>query len=137
MANYHLHGSFVQRSTGRSSVAAAAYIGGKDIYEERRAIAHDYSKKNDVIYNKILAPEDAPDWSLQSGSLWNHVENHEDKLADARFVREESKEAYKECAQTAQTFEGSIPIEFDEDLAIESVEKFVNEQFVSRKGAPF
>ncbi|MEN8237051.1 MAG: MobA/MobL family protein [Pseudomonadota bacterium] len=132
MANYHLHGNFVQRSTGRSAVAASAYIGGKIIFEERREFTYDYSKKTNVIYKNILAPKGAPDWALQSDSLWNKVENYEDQLADARFVRQEAREAYKTCAQTAQTFEGSIPVEFDEELAIESVEKFVNERFVSR-----
>jgi len=62
----------------------------------------------------------------------NYVDKFEDTLADKRCNKEEAKEAYRNCAQTAQTLEGSIPIELNKTLSEQLVEKFLKERFVSR-----
>ena len=58
MAIYHLSQGFISRSGGRSSVQSAAYIAGEKLYEERREIIADYTKrKGDVICVETLVPE--------------------------------------------------------------------------------
>ena len=50
MAIFHSHAGIVSRSSGRSAVAASAYIAAKQMIDERQNIIHDYTKKsNDEI----------------------------------------------------------------------------------------
>lgn len=103
MAIYHLSAGVIQRSAGRSACANAAYIGGKEIYEERRDLKHSYVRKRHVVQNDILTPEGAPEWASDSQQLWNKVENFEDYFSEKRFRDPKQQEAYRNCAQTAQT----------------------------------
>ncbi|MBH1620936.1 MobA/MobL family protein, partial [Stenotrophomonas maltophilia] len=48
MAIFHLHAQVVQRSQGRSSVAAAAYRLGVALEDPRTGITHDFSRKGGV-----------------------------------------------------------------------------------------
>ncbi|MEN8237014.1 MAG: AAA family ATPase, partial [Pseudomonadota bacterium] len=48
------------------------------------------------------------------------------------FNTEETKDDYKNCAQTGQTLECAIPKELDEVLAEQLVEEFIKERFIAR-----
>ena len=48
MAIYHLSAKVIGRSSGRSSVAAAAYRAGERLVDERRGLVHDYSKRRGI-----------------------------------------------------------------------------------------
>jgi len=130
MAMFHLHHGFVSRSTGRSSVQSAAYICGEKLYEDRRDKNVDYSNRNkDVALVKTLAPEHSKYKDL---SVWNEIENFEDRYAEKHFKTDETREKYKSCAQTASTIVLALPNEFSIKTCEELLDKFIDIRFTSR-----
>lgn len=88
MAIYRLEAKIVTRGSGHSAVAAAAYRTGTKIRDERTERIHDYSgRTKGVIESVILRPENAPVWTANTESLWNHVESAE-KRKDSQLCRE-------------------------------------------------
>src|ERR1700689_508963 len=88
MAIYRLEAKIVTRGSGHSAVAAAAYRTGTKIRDERTERIHDYSgRTKGVIESVILRPENAPTWTTNTASLWNHVELAE-KRKDSQLCRE-------------------------------------------------
>ncbi len=75
----HASAKQVQRSSGRSSVAAAAYRSGELIVDERTGLVHDYTKKGGVEFTRIYAPDNAPTFARDRSSLWNAVEFKENR----------------------------------------------------------
>ena len=87
MAIYHLEAKIISRGTGRSAVAAAAYMGCDVITNEYDGITHDYTRKGGLVWEHIFLPAQAPpEWS-DRGTLWNAVERAE-KTKDSRLARE-------------------------------------------------
>ena len=99
MRTNELHASAkqVQRSSGRSSVAAAAYRSGEMLYDERTGLTHDYTKKGGVEFKRLYLPDNAPDHLNDRAALWNAVE-----------LKENRKNS---C--TAREFEIAFPHEFN------------------------
>ena len=64
----------VQRSHGRSVVAAAAYRAAIALADERTGLVHDYTRRSGVLATEIMAPEAAPAWMRDRARLWNGVE---------------------------------------------------------------
>ena len=60
MAQYRLEVQTIQRSAGRSAVAAAAYRSGDRLIDERLAMEFDFGAKGDIEFAAIMAPADAP-----------------------------------------------------------------------------
>ena len=88
MAIYRLEAKIVTRGKGHSAVAAAAYRTGTKIKDERTGKIHDYSSRTKgVVESIILRPEQSPEWSAKTATLWNTVEQSE-KRKDARLSRE-------------------------------------------------
>ncbi len=88
MAIYRLEAKIVSRGKGHSSVAAAAYRTGTKIRDERTGKTHDYSSRTKgVISSVILRPENSPEWTVSTASLWNKVEQSE-RRKDAQLSRE-------------------------------------------------
>jgi ATP-dependent exoDNAse (exonuclease V) alpha subunit/phage/plasmid primase-like uncharacterized protein len=144
MAICSLSMGFVSRSEGRSSVGSGAYITGSRGHDQRTGVSYNFTNKKEVVHSRILAPEDAPAWALNSHTLWNKVEQFEDDLADLRFAchthDEErnkrslaAKDKFLSSTQTAQTIMGAIPLELTKEQAEACVERFLNNRFVSRK----
>jgi len=81
MRTNELHASAKQvgRSSGRSSVAAAAYRSGEIILDERTGQVHDYTKKGGIEYTRIYLPPGAPDHLNDRAKLWNAVEFKENR----------------------------------------------------------
>ena len=75
MAIYHLSGSIISRSQGRSAIASAAYRSGEKLADEKQGSVHDYSKKQDVVYTEIFLPEGAPESFKNREVLWNNTKN--------------------------------------------------------------
>lgn len=75
----HAHAKQVSRSSGRSSVAAAAYRSGGILTDERTGEVHDYSKKGGVEHTRIYLPDNAPQGALDRSKLWNAVERKENR----------------------------------------------------------
>lgn len=116
MAIYHFSVQVIGRSSGRSSVAAAAYRAGERLHDERLDRDHDFRAKSGVEHSEIMLPEGAPERFADRATLWNEVEAGE-KRKDAQLARE---------------VEFSIPREMDKAQGIELARDFVSQEFVER-----
>lgn len=92
----HFAVSVIQRSRGRSSVAASAYISGQCLIDRRTGLIHDYSHRRDVEATGIALSCGAPDWAHDRETLFSNTE-----------LREKHPRA-----QTARSFVINLPREF-------------------------
>lgn len=130
VAIFHLHHGFVSRSSGRTSVQSAAYICGEKLHEDHRDKDVDYSnREKDVALVKTLAPEHS---RYKDISVWNEIENFEDRYAEKRFKSAETCERYKSSVQTASTIVLALPNELSIKTCEELLDKFVDTRFTSR-----
>jgi hypothetical protein len=83
---YHFSAGVVARSKGHSAIKSAAYIARADLRDERTDERADYSRKQDLVFEGIFAPDSAPEWAKDRGRLWNEVEKAE-KRNDAQLAR--------------------------------------------------
>lgn len=87
MATYHFSAKIISRSSGRSSVAAAAYRAAEQLVDQRQGLEHDYVRRSGVLHTEVILPSDAPDSLRSREVLWNAVEVVE-KRKDAQLARE-------------------------------------------------
>ena len=104
------------RSSGRSSVAAAAYRAGEKLYNERDGLVHDYSRRGGVEHSEIMLPNGAPEAFKERSALWNAVEAAE-RRKDSQLARE---------------IEIALPNELSPAERIAFVRSYVQENFVSQ-----
>lgn len=116
MASYHLSAKLISRSSGRSSIAAAAYRSAQRILDKRQGIEHDYANRTGVLHCDILLPPEAPDWMAERSLLWNAVEEIE-KRKDAQLARE---------------IVVALPHELSDDARRALVHGFAQQHFVAR-----
>ncbi|WP_082652725.1 MobA/MobL family protein [Aureimonas sp. AU12] len=95
----HVCAKVVQRSRGRSAVAAAAYRSGTRLVDARTGSAWDYSRKRHVTDSFVMVPDGAPAWTRDRESLWSRAE-----LAERR-----------KDSVTAREVEVSIPRDLPDD----------------------
>ena len=115
MAIYHLEAKIISRGTGRSAVAAAAYMGCDVITNEYDGVTHDYTRKGGLVWEHIFLPSQAPpEWSDRA-TLWNAVERAE-KAKDSRLARE---------------LIVALPIELPPEEWKTILTEYITEQFVS------
>ena len=60
MAIYHMQAKVVSRGSGRSAVAASAYMSCSRMYNDYDGIQHDYTRKQGLIYQEVMLPSMAP-----------------------------------------------------------------------------
>lgn len=77
MASFLAQVQTIQRSAGRSAVAAAAYRSGQALVDERLAMEFDFAGKGGVEFSEILVPASAPAAFLDRQTLWNAAEKRE------------------------------------------------------------
>lgn len=116
MAQYRLEVQTIQRSAGRSAVAAAAYRSGDRLIDERLAMEFDFGAKGDIEFAAIMAPADAPAAFGDRQTLWNAAEAAENR----------------KDAVPARELLVSLPHELDFGQRRALVEAFVAEQLVAR-----
>jgi len=116
MAIFHLHAQMIKRSTGRSSVAAAAYRAGEKLRNDYDGVTHDYTRKSGVIYKEIMLPENAPKEYFDRSTLWNAVEKAE-KRKDA---------------QTAREMDIALPVELSGREHISLVREYIQNNFIDK-----
>ena len=109
MAIYHLEAKIVSRGTGRSAVAAAAYMSCSKILNDYDGVLHDFTRKRGLVWAQTFLPENAPPEWEDRAVLWNAVEEHE-KTKDSRLARE---------------FVVALPIEMDKEKWIELLTEFI------------
>lgn len=117
MAIYHLSAKPVQRSKGRSVVAAIAYRAGCVILDKRTGIKHDYTKKyksGGIVHSEIVVPDGVNKPSRND--LWNWAE-----------LSEKRKDA---C--TGREYEVNLPYELSDQQHVsltQTFSKFISNQF--------
>lgn len=97
MAVPHFSVSIVARGSGRSAVLSAAYRHCAKMDYEREARTIDYTRKQGLLHEEFVVPEDAPEWlqslisdrsvSGASEAFWNKVEDFE-KRSDAQLAKD-------------------------------------------------
>ena len=105
----------IQRSKGKSAVAAAAYRSGELLVNEWDGLTHDYTHKRGIIYKEILLPAHAPLEFLDRSTLWNSVEQIE-KSSDAQLARE---------------IEVALPVELSPAAQLALVRSYTKDNFVA------
>ena len=116
MAIYHFSMKIIQRSAGRSATAAAAYRAGLCIEDERTGEVFDYTRRRGVDDHAILTPSRAPEWAKDSASLWNAVEERENRV-NSQLARENVL---------------ALPHELSAEQRRELLHGFVQEAYVKR-----
>lgn len=115
MAIYHLEAKVVSRGTGRSAVAASAYLSCTKILNDYDGVQHDFTRKKGLAWQQVFLPPMAPaEWQDRS-VLWNTVEENE-KTKDSRLARE---------------FVAALPIELNREQQQKLLTEFIQEQFVA------
>ena len=84
MAIYHCTTKTINRSSGRTAVAASAYRSGGKLKDERTGLTHDFTKKEGVAHSEIISNLGVP---IDRSDLWNMAEQAENRK-DARTARE-------------------------------------------------
>ena len=115
MAIYHLEAKVVSRGTGRSAVAASAYLSCTNILNDYDGVRHNFTRKKGLVWQEVFLPEFAPPEWKDRGVLWNAVEENE-KTKDSRLARE---------------FVVALPIELNKSEWQKLLIEFIQEQFVS------
>ena len=114
LAIYHLEAKVISRGTGRSAVAAAAYMSCSRMYNDYDGVQHDYTRKQGLVWQQVFLPDMAPaEWSDRE-VLWNAVEEAE-KTKDSRLARE---------------FVVALPVELNWDEWIALLTDFIQADFV-------
>lgn len=115
MAIYHMESKIVSRGTGRSVVAASAYMSCSRMYNDYDGIQHDYTRKQGLIWQQVFFPPQAPREWLNREQLWNAVEAAE-KTKDSRLARE---------------IIVALPVELEHDEQIALTSAYISQQFVA------
>lgn len=115
MAIFHLHIGVIKRSSGYSSVAAAAYHSANTFTDRRTGIIHDYTRKRGVVHSEIILPEGTLPWMQDREQLWNAAE-----LIERR-----------RDAQPARVIDVSLPVELTQTQNVALVRAFVQTNFVT------
>ena len=115
IAIFHASIKIIQRSKGRSAVAAAAYRSGTKLTNEWDGLTHDYTKKRGIIHTEIMMPAHAPLEFADRSMLWNSVELNE-KAKDSQLARE---------------IEVALPVELSRDEQLKLIRAYVRDTFVN------
>ena len=115
LAIYHLEAKVISRGTGRSAVAAAAYVSCSRMYNDYDGVQHDYTRKQGLVWQQVFLPDIAPTEWTDREILWNAVEEAE-KTKDNRLARE---------------FVAALPVELSRDEWIGLLTDFIQTNFVA------
>ena len=115
MPIYHLEAKVISRGTGRSAVAASAYMSCSKILNDYDGVQHDYTRKQGLVWEQVFLPENAPAEWKDRANLWNAVEEAE-KTKDSRLARE---------------FVAALPIELNKSKWIDMLTDFIKSNFVA------
>ena len=105
----------ISRGTGRSAVAAAAYMSCSRLYNNYDGVQHDYTRKQGLVWQQVFLPDMAPAEWADREVLWNAVEGAE-KIKDSRLVRD---------------LIVALPVELDRDRWIALLTDFIQANFVA------
>ena len=105
----------IWKHSGRSAVAAAAYMSCSEIHNEYDGVTHDFTRKRGLVWQQVFLPKNAPpEWKDRS-NLWNAVEAAE-KSKDSRLARE---------------LVVALPIELDKTQWVKLLTEYIQKNFVA------
>jgi hypothetical protein len=116
MAIFHFSAKVLSRSKGHHAVMAAAYRSGSRLTCERTGLVFNFTRKSEVEYLAILAPEGAPEWTFDISKLHNAIETSECR-SNSQILREVTV---------------AIPHSLNRGEQINLLHRYVQEQFVSQ-----
>ena len=87
MAQYRLSVYVARRAEGKNGIAMAAYRAAQRLLDPKTGQTVDYTRKQGVIYSRIIVPSNAPEWATNRQELWSRSEAKE-KRGDAHVARE-------------------------------------------------
>lgn len=127
MAIYHFSAKVIQRSAGRSAIAAAAYRSASELPDERLDRSYDYTAKDGVVHSEIMLPEGAPE-------RWHATDDTRDadRAARSRLWNEVETIERRKDAVLAREIEFALPRELSQAEGIALAQDFVRQQFVTR-----
>lgn len=111
--------SIHSRSKGHSTIAASSYRAGIKLLDSRTGRSHDYSNRDDVVYNEVLLPKDSNNSFLSRENLWNAIE------------RAETRKNSQLCKDIVL----ALPKEISREHQIEITKQFAQEHF-TQNGLP-
>jgi len=115
VAIYHFSIRIVSRGKGQNAVAVAARRCGMRLYDRRCGLhVRPDRGASGPTFSAIMLPADASAWMSGREELWNAVEAVE-KRRDAQLARE---------------VELALPIELEDEQAIELAREFVQQEFI-------
>ena len=127
MAIYHLSAKVIQRSAGRSAIAAAAYRSASELLDERLDRPYDYTAKEGVVHSEIMLPGGAPErWHAANDT------RDADRAARSRLWNEVEAIERRKDAVLAREIEFALPRELSQAEGIALAQDFVRQQFVAR-----
>ena len=115
MAIYHLEAKVIGRSSGRSAVAASAYMSCSKILNDYDGVLHDFTRKRGLVWEHVFLPENAPQEWQDRSELWNAVERTE-KTKDSRLARE---------------LVVALPVELGKDQWIDLLTDYIQSNFIA------
>jgi ATP-dependent exoDNAse (exonuclease V) alpha subunit len=116
MAIFHSSTKVFTRSKGHHAVMAAAYRSGTRLTCDRTGLVFNFTRKSEVEYLAILAPEGAPEWTFNRERLANAVEAAESRVN----------------SQLGREIQVALPHELNRGQQIQLLHGYVQEQFVSQ-----
>jgi len=116
MAIYHFSCSVISRSKGLSPVYVAGRYSCEKLYDARLGKTIVLVNNHNVVFKKILLPQNAPVWMSDREKLWNAVEKAE----------------YRKDSQLAREINVSLPRELTNNQNIKLATDFVQNEFVAR-----
>lgn len=122
MSMYHLSLKTISRGDGKNALASAAYRSGEKLTDELTDTTFDYTRKQNIDGNFILAPEGASEWTKNRSELWNAVEKSETN----------KNGSLKKNARLSYEIELSLQQELSPEENMQMTKRFLEENFTSR-----
>lgn len=113
MSNYHFETSIISRGKRRSVTSKASYISGRTLHDKYNGKTY-YNHRNDVVWQKVFQPDNAPEGFRDLQQLCDEIES-----AEIRWD-----------ARTARQFIASLPNELPHGELVRIVYEFIENNFV-------
>lgn len=110
------HVELISRGKGRSAVQIASYCARERLYNAYNGRIYYPPLKDDLVYNRIMLPDNAPKNLYDRETLWNTVELTERSIN----------------ARLARSLYFSLPIGLDIDTHIRMAKDYIQDYFVNR-----
>jgi ATP-dependent exoDNAse (exonuclease V) alpha subunit len=128
MAIYHFNSCIIQRSQGRSVVAAVAYRRAAQVFDVRLNKTHNYSFKKGVVHSEISIHLHAPRWAKEIVKLHSH-----DKVKATENLWNKVEASEKRIdSQLAREIKFALPIELTLEQNIFLAREFIQDQLAGR-----